>query len=299
MKVRMGQGELEWGSDRLVELRSSNDILGDAEALRTRLKEEGYLLIRDFHDREQVLKARSEFLEKLRKMGRLDPNRPTEEGPIHPDNNKSAMWGGGAEALAPDFPTFLDVVTSERTMRFFDELLGGPAMTYDYKWPRAIATGGNTGAHYDIFYMGRGTPNVYTMWTPFGDIPLELGTLTMLLGSQNYEKIKQSYGRMDVDRDHVETGWFSEDPIEMIEAFGGTWATTEFRAGDAIVFGMYMMHASLNNATDRYRISSDTRYQLASEPVDDRWIGKKPKAHYAWGKQPLKPVSEARKEWGV
>jgi len=298
MILEMGKGKLEWGSKHLTELRSSNDILADTEALRARLEEDGYLLIRGFHDREQVLQARREFTAKLRATGRLAPNTPDEDAVIG-EGNKSMMWGNGAEELAKDFPTFLEVVNSEKTMAFFNRLLGGQAMTYDYKWPRAVGRGGNTGAHYDIVYMGRGTKNLYTMWTPFGDIPLEQGTLVMLLGSQHYDRIKRSYGSMDVDRDNVETGWFSEDPVEMVEKFGGTWATTAFEAGDMIVFGMFMMHASLNNTTDRYRISSDTRYQLASEPVDERWVGRKPKGHYAWGKGQMKSVEEARKEWGV
>lgn len=137
------------------------------------------------------------------------------------------------------------------------------------------------------------------MWTPFGDTPLEMGTLAMCLGSQHYDKIKKTYGKMDVDRDNVATGWFSEDPIEIVDAYGGQWATTSFEAGDDIIFGMYMMHSSLNNATNRFRISSDTRYQLATEPVDERWVGRKPKGHYAWGQKPLKSVADARKEWGV
>ncbi len=201
MKSKMGQVELTWGSD-VVELKESNDVLGDVEALRARLREDGYLLVRNFHDRERVLKARGEFLAALQTMGRLDPQAPVEEGVIHPDN-KSGMWGGGAEELVERFPAFIDVVSGERTMRFFDELFGEKALTYDYKWPRAIANGANTGAHYDIVYMGRGTKDVYTMWTPFGDIPPEQGTLALLLGSQHFEAVKRSYGRMDVDRDNV------------------------------------------------------------------------------------------------
>lgn len=191
------------------------------------------------------------------------------------------------------------MVNDPAVLDFFERLLGGPAITYDYKWPRAVARDGNTGAHYDIVYMGRGTPNVYTMWTPYSDLPLEMGTLAMCLGSQHFEKIKETYGRMDVDRDNVAKGWFSEDPVEIIDTFGGQWATTSFEAGDMIIFGMFMMHASLNNTTNRYRISSDTRYQLAAEPVDERWIGAKPKGHYAWNKTPSKTIEAARKEWGV
>jgi hypothetical protein len=298
MIVTMGKSSLEMGGKYLTELRSSNDILENTAALRSRIQEDGYLLIRGFHDRNKVFAAKNNFLLKLQEMGRLDPNAPLAEGVIHSDN-KSAMWGKGHSELQEDFPAFLDVVNSPGTMEFFDRLLGGPAITYDYKWPRAVGHGGNTGAHYDVVYMGRGTKNVYTMWTPFDDISLEMGTLTMCLGSQHFEKMKQTYGQMDVDRDNVATGWFSEDPIEIADTFGGQWATTTFAAGDAIFFGMYMMHASLNNTTNRYRISSDTRYQLASEPVDERWIGAKPKGHYAWGKTPQKPVEQARKEWGI
>jgi len=297
MKVTIGQRELDMGGKYLTELRSSNDILGDTEALRARLKEDGYLLIRGFHDREKVLSARMEFLQSLKELGRLDSDAPLEDAVIQ--ENKGMMWGGGTEELQAKFPKFLEVVNSPDVMAFFDRLLGGKAMTYDYKWPRAVPAGGNTGAHYDIVYMGRGTKEVYTMWTPFGDTPPELGTLAMLLGSQHFDRIKQTYGEMDVDRDNVATGWFTEDPLEIVDAYGGQWATTSFEAGDAIIFGMFMMHTSLNNTTNRFRISSDTRYQLASEPVDERWVGKKPKGHYAWGKTEPKPVAEARKEWGV
>ncbi|MNI03540.1 Phytanoyl-CoA dioxygenase (PhyH) [compost metagenome] len=298
MDLQMGKRTLTMGGPYLTELRSSNEIEHDMDALRLRLQEDGYLLLRGFHDRNQVLTAKGEFLRKLHDMGRLDADAALEDGIVNADN-KSVTWSKGEGELKRDFPTFLEVVNSSKVMSFFDQLLGGTTMTYNNKWPRAIGTGGNTGAHYDIVYMGRGTKQVYTLWTPFDDIPLERGTLAMCLGSQHYEKIKQTYGEMDVDRDNVATGWFSDDPIEIVDTFGGQWATTSFEAGDVIIFGMYMMHASLNNATNRYRISSDTRYQLASEPVDERWIGEKPKGHYAWGKTPEKSVEQARKEWGV
>lgn len=32
-------------------------------------------------------------------------------------------------------------------------------------------------------------------------------------------------------------------------------------------------------SVDALRLSTDTRYQLASEPVDERWIGENPIAH--------------------
>ena len=68
-------------------------------------------------------------------------------------------------------------------------------MTYDYKWLRVVGPGNFTGAHYDIVYMGRGTPNVLTCWTPIGDIPLKMGPLAILVGSHRFEHMKETYGQ--------------------------------------------------------------------------------------------------------
>jgi hypothetical protein len=48
---------------------------------------------------------------------------------------------------------------------------------------------------------------------------------------------------------------------------------------------MYTAHGALDNRTDRLRLSSDSRYQLASEPIDERWVGPDPVGHQAAGKR--------------
>jgi ectoine hydroxylase-related dioxygenase (phytanoyl-CoA dioxygenase family) len=293
MQLQMGNRHMEMGGKYMTELRESNDILGDFEALRQRIKEDGYLLIRDFHDREQVLKVKNEYLRELQKIGRLASGTAVEEGIIGPENK-----GAGSQGANLEHPELLSLVNSQKVMHFFDQFLDGPSLTYDNKWLRAVANGDSTGAHYDIVYMGRGTKNLFTLWTPLGDISYEMGGLAVCLGSQHFDKIKQTYGQMDVDRDNV-TGWFSDDPIEIVDKFGGQWATTNFRAGDVLIFGMFTMHGSLTNTTDRYRMSVDTRFQLKSEPVDERWIGKKPKGHYAWGQGSTVSMEDARKVWGI
>jgi hypothetical protein len=62
---------------------------------------------------------------------------------------------------------------------------------------------------------------------------------------------------------------------------GGRWLTTDFQAGDMLVFGMWTLHCSLDNNSprNRLRITIDTRYQPADEPVDERWIGTDPAGH--------------------
>jgi hypothetical protein len=44
----------------------------------------------------------------------------------------------------------------------------------------------------------------------------------------------------------------------------------------------------------------DARYQLASEPFDERWVGENPMTHYNFWKPgvQLEPVAVSRQRWG-
>lgn len=297
MKLRMGKAELELGSSYLGELRDSNDIREDLPALRARLEEDGYLLIRGLYDREPVVAARRFLLERLAGEGQIAPETNPDDAIMAP-GAKGAFWGGKKEVTHAE--PVRSLLEGEPVMAFFSRLLEGPVLTYDYKWVRVVGPEQFTGAHYDIVYMGRGTPNLYTCWTPLSDIDYADSPLAVCVGSHRFERVRETYGRMDVDRDRVD-GWFTTDPVEIVDRFGGQWQTTTFRMGDALVFGMFTMHASFNNESSRFRMSADTRYQLASEPVDERWVGETPKAHYAWQSEPEKVVSmeEARAKWGI
>ena len=82
------------------------------------------------------------------------------------------------------------------------------------------------------------------------------------------------------------SGTLSHNPPMVRNKFGGRWLTTEYQAGDFLTFGMFLVHASLDNRTeDRLRLSSDSRYQRASEPIDERWIGANPPGHSTAGKR--------------
>jgi ectoine hydroxylase-related dioxygenase (phytanoyl-CoA dioxygenase family) len=141
-----------------------------------------------------------------------------------------------------------------------------------------VGKGDFTGAHYDIVYMGRGTHNLYTVWSPIGDIDYGLGGLAICLDSHNFEELKKTYGTKDSDRDDI--GHYTDDPLMITEKFGGKWATTEFEAGDVLIFGMFLMHCSLENTTNQYRISVDTRFQPSIERIDERWSGRKVRGHH-------------------
>lgn len=295
MILTMNQKEMELGGKYLGWLREANNLLGDRQALRARMDEDGYLLIRGMHNPETVKATRRFLLEKLDENEQLDRAHPLSHGV--PAKGKRGLFMGGNKAVTHQ-TDFLNLVESHEIMGFCEGFFDAPVITYDYKWLRVVPPGGFTGAHYDIVYMGRGTQQLVTCWTPIDDVPLDMGPLVILVGSHRFDVLKQTYGKMDVDRDHV-TGSFSYDPIELVDRYGGRWGTSTFEMGDVLLFGMFTMHGSLDNTTRRFRLTTDTRYQPADEPVDERWIGDEPIAHYAWMEGETVPMAEMRKRWGV
>lgn len=92
MMVKVGNRELEMDGEQLTELRSSNDIMQDMQALRERMEEDGYLLIRGFHDRGKVLDARTSILEKWLKWASLIATRSWKKA-LWPMAAKPFSWG--------------------------------------------------------------------------------------------------------------------------------------------------------------------------------------------------------------
>jgi hypothetical protein len=291
--------EVALDGEQLALLRESNSILNDPAALRTRMEEDGYLLLRGILPRARVLGARRVVLERLAATGKLDKNAPLMDG-ILAEGASGEYLGGKKEVThAADF---LALAECPEFFSFFNRFFGEPAMTFNYKWLRAVDNRDGTKPHYDVVFMGRGeTRNLYTCWTPLGDVGLDNGPLAVLVGSHrldSYKKVRETYGKQDVDRVNIDSN-FSHDPMEIVENFGGQWQTAEFKMGDVLIFGMYTMHAALTNNSRRVRLSADLRFQPASAPADERWVGENPMSNYAWRKTPTIPIEVSRKEWGV
>jgi len=299
-RYRFGPREFEAESDCLtLQLEECDDVLEDAAVLRSRLQDRGYLLLRQLHDRGEVLRVRREILERMACQGHLDPGAPLMDGVVPADSARAASPRvRDAAQLRTD--SLRALVYGPRVMRFFRRLFACEPLSYQFQWLRAPGPGSTTPIHCDSVFMGRGTPNLLTYWTPLGDTTAEMGPLALCLGSNKLQPVIESYGRSDVDRD-LTAGYFTTDPVELVERFGCRWATTEFRAGNAVILNMQLMHASLTNTSNRYRLSCDTRYQPAGEPVDERWAGAEPIGHYRfWSPDvQLEPVEVSRRRWGV
>ena len=268
------------------ELRDANGLLGNAGALHERFAEDGYLLLRNYLDVEKVLAARRELIGRLDEIGLIDRARPFMDAVFSGDT--SGISASDRKHFARRLrsgPALKEVCFAGRVMEFFTQFFGEEVLHLNYVWVRNVRRGAATGCHFDWVYMGRGTPNLMTAWIPQGDVPLGDGPLAILRGSHQWEELQNTYGAIDVDKDKEKNpyggGWLTKNPNQPQQRYGGRWLTTEFEPGDLLVFGMFTLHCAIDNESpqNRIRLSTDTRYQPATEPADERWIGDDPFGH--------------------
>ena len=297
-KFQFGQHTFQFGQE-VVELTDSAAIRNNPEALRSRFQEDGYLFIRGFHDPQKSQLAAFFTLDAIADRGGIKEGTPIESGIVGRKNQSFSFFRQTEVAHAKEI---LDLVDSNDTFCFFERFFHTKkVITFDKRWLRCMANGGCNHFHYDQVYVGRGTPNRCTMWSALTDISLEDGPLVICLGSHQHKKLRETYGKMDMDRDLIDAV-FTSDPAELAHKFGFKLATAHFHPGDVVIFGMFMMHSTAPNLSDRYRISIDTRYQPADEEKDDRfffredgkWLGN----FYNKGVT-YKPMDELRHQWGL
>lgn len=278
-------------------LRRSTDVVDDVDELRRRLDADGYLFLPGFLDPAAVLEARRSVTDRLAEEGLTDPAYPADLAVAPAASDLTFM-----PELAHDNPVLHRLLYEGSLIELYERLLDGPVRHYDYTWMRVVAPGHGTKPHGDVVFMGRGTHDLYTAWVPLGGADFELGGLMVLEGSHRLTQIRDDYALRDVDtycsnvdgeeEYALDEGWrwdgsLSDNPAELRERLGGRWLTTEFEAGDLLTFSVYLVHASLDNRSSRFRLSSDSRYQLASAPIDERWVGEAPVGHGPGGKRGL------------
>jgi hypothetical protein len=290
-----GRG-LDLSEDAFGWLRPSDALLGDPPALQARLAEDGYLFLPGALDREAVRAGRIELLERVREHGALDPDHPLEDGVLRADAEDLGLW----QSYPSESEVLLSVLNGDGMTGLFRDLLGGEVRSYDFVWLRDQPRGHGVEPHCDLVFMGRGTPDVLTCWTPFGDIAVGAGGLMILEDSHRKSPVRLAqYLAQDVDSycengpnaDAVRTGamlwehwqgpepgkdWggeIADDAVALREEWGGRWLTApQYRMGDVLIFTMRTVHAGTDNDTRSLRLSTDSRYQRADAPVDERWV---------------------------
>jgi len=246
-----------------ADMTSSNELLGDREALRGRLDDEGYLYFDGLIEAERVLELRRRILEILGRRGwiaggeQLDKARavgfPVREG----DEEYFAAYDEVQRLEA-----FHSFAHDDDLLGAVREALGEAAFPHPLKVARLVFPSEpevSTPPHQD-FLNNQGSPTLTAAWIPLGDCPMKQGTLAVLRGSHRYGVLPLEFSLGPGNRQAVL-------PNDMRDEL--TWVTTDFSAGDVLLFPALTVHASLHNATGHMRLSVDFRYQQEGEKASD------------------------------
>ncbi|MFI6294721.1 phytanoyl-CoA dioxygenase family protein [Nonomuraea sp. NPDC050790] len=252
----------------------------DRAALRRRLARDGFLFLPGFLDRAEILEFRRYYFAALEGTGVTAPGSD-------PLLGRAAYGGLDREAMRRAL--FRDIVPGPE----YEALCRHPRIAGFYRWlleaeevhlhrrklirhvgPGESGVGTATQAHYDLVYLREGTGRVLSSWIPLGDCPIARGPLIYLEGSHHRVLAEEAAGTLRRPAASI-----TADLPALAEEYDARWLVTGFRAGDMVVHNAYVIHASLDNADPEglVRLSTDIRYQSATEVIDPRWQN-----HWAW-----------------
>ena len=247
-------------------------VLRQPEQLRASLEEHGYLFLRGIVPSDAVLRARYDMLEVCR-----------EAGWVRADTDLMDATWSGLGPFTENEPEYMAVYRKIIRLDSFNELpqqpeilalmasiVGGEVLAHRRRIGRVTFpqnVGQTTGIHQDWYYI-RGTPQTYTLWTPLGDCPQQLGGVAVL---------DQSHRAGFIEHDTYPEKKYAAFGLDESKLPQGEWHAGDFQIGDALIFHSHTIHKALPNLTpDTLRLSTDNRYQLAGSEIEPGSLG----SHY-------------------
>lgn len=236
-------------------LLDSTALRGDE--LRAVFERDGCVLLRGVLPRDEVLRARRAVLEKLSAAGLMSASSPIEEARARPGLRPNDL---GTQ------PLFVALLRIEALHRLFhhpalvsvvEELLGEPAIRHPTMVVRAPGPGfPTTPPHQDGESRPGGATRTVTAWIPLGDLDAEReGAICYQPGSHRAGLVAPSI---------LNAGSLvSIDPATLEDR----WWSASFRAGDVTLHHHHVVHASLPNVSEHFRLSLDSRFQPRSQPI--------------------------------
>lgn len=245
----------------------------DREALWRRLRRNGYLFLTDFLDPALVAGFRRFYFNELRRTGVVDPEADPELGLAgRSETDRAALRRALYDRIIPS-PEYKNLVEGPRVSEWFRWFLGDDVTLHKrrilrHTQPGEGGIGTATQAHYDLIYLREGTDRVLSMWIPLGDCPTWRGGLTYLERSHHRVLEQERDGTLPTPVASI-----TADLPALADRHDERWLIADYAAGDVVVHSAHIVHAALDNvATDGImRLSTDIRYQRASEPIDWRW----------------------------
>lgn len=253
---------LEMTAERLGWLEPSSASL-PIEQLQDIYRQQGYLWLKGFFERDVVLAFRDTFFEAIATRG--------------PQAFLEILY-------SPEYEAFC---TMPRLWTFYQAFLQGQPYLHKRKLLRFNMPDEDhcTGGHYDLIYLRSGTDNLCTSWIPLGDVPVEMGGLIYLEHSDKVGRQMEAEFRVKnaslppeerisaYNRNMRANGWVSTNLCDMANRFKSRWLIADYEAGDMVIHSPYMIHAATVNKDPqcRTRLSTDIRFQRADDEIDQRW----------------------------
>lgn len=246
----------------------TSDARLDAEELRQRMAEDGYLFFRKLVNPDQMISLRRDIMTILQRAGWLVAGTDPLDGIV--DISRRCTEGD-----APYSPVYHTVYRLES----FHRLPHDPAlvsMVEKIMDARTIPVPGHkariwfpkfrehtTPTHQDFVHY-QGSLQAITCWTPVGDCPIELGPLAVLPKSHTVKKVLPHHFALGAGALIIKV----DEEKKKFPQLDIPWHTTNFEVGDVLFFPALTVHRAFPNLTeDRLRVSLDNRYQREGDKI--------------------------------
>ena len=284
------------GSMKETSLKNKSD-----EQLRNSLDSDGYLLLRNVIDKNDITKARNDVFEKLNNVDELtDPfyegisSGRSRRDELHKD--RGVFWENVSNT-----ESLRKITNGNNLQGVFSRIFGISSIGFDFIFLRAVSGGKFTHMHCDAGFFTRKTQKVLTCWLVFTDITIDKGPLFIIEGSHKFSDIKTKYKGFDVDVHKHMKATIDTDPITFAQQRNSKILTTQFLPGDALIFGMYTVHGTFENYADdkKIRLTCDIRFQPNNELKDPRYFGPNPTGTTGAGYGELNSARPLNEDWHV
>ena len=279
--------QLEIPPDLLGPLVEYHGDLDDHQTLEQTISEQGYVVLRGALDRAAVLAAREEVMTRLQEVGEVEA--PPIDGIATGSSQRRETAGDLGEFWkSVNQGTALRSVThGSQLKQRVEAVLGEPARPHDLMYLRPVTVGNGTDLHYDYPFFAGSSERIHTAWIPLGDISLADGPLAIVEDSQHFGDLLESirdhdYGQ-DQSNETIQQAAYGKQnqvhPLTFCSQRNARLLSSDFQAGDVLIFSMFTLHGSLenNSLVGQVRLSCDVRYQPAADPATDgRYFGPSP-----------------------
>ena len=254
--------------------------------MRRQFDEQGYLFLKGFLKRQDVIDFRGWVFTHLAEGGLIEPGTDFTAG-ISATTPPDKAWLDRKLMSLVRSTAYEGFCAQPRLAMFMDEFLNGLSYLHKRKIMRFTQPGSSTvtPAHYDLVYLRGGTSRIVTAWIPIGDTAIDMGGLAYLEGSHAIGSDMESRFKAEganltpeerinaYNKNMTEGGWVSKDLPGMAERFDTRWLVADYEAGDIMLHTPFMIHASTTNQDTqrRIRLSTDIRYQNVDDEIDARW----------------------------